>query len=141
MWWAHGGTDPSERDKIRHVYMDHPGPCLLVGTGDAWGESVDLQDTDLAIIAMLPWTPDKVIQWEGRFSRLGQKRAVLVSYVIARTTADEDVADTLLDKLPHVGEIAEDGAAEEIENALGGVDNSEGAAERLLQRVAQLTST
>jgi len=140
MWWAHGGTDPSERDKIRHTYMDHPGPCLLVGTGDAWGESVDLQDTDLALIAMLPWTPDKVIQWEGRFSRLGQKRAVLVSYVIARTTADEDVADTLLDKLPHVGEIAEDGAAEEIENALGGVDNSEGAAERLLQRVAQLTS-
>ena len=102
---------------------------------------MDLQDTDLALIAMLPWTPDKVIQWEGRFSRLGQKRAVLVSYVIARTTADEDVADTLLDKLPHVGEIAEDGAAEEIENALGGVDNSEGAAERLLQRVAQLTST
>jgi hypothetical protein len=141
MWWAHGGTDPSDRDEIRHEYMSHPGPCLLVGTGDAWGESVDLQDTDLALIAMLPWTPDKVIQWEGRFSRLGQKRAVLVSYVIARTTADEDVADLLLDKLPHVGEVGEDVAAEEIENALGGVDNSEGAGERLLQRVAQLTSS
>ena len=140
MWWAHGGTDPSDRDKIRHEYMAHPGPCLLVGTGDAWGESVDLQDTDLALISMLPWTPDKIIQWEGRFSRLGQKRAVLVSYVIARTTADEHVADLLLDKLPHVGEIVEDAAAEEIEEALAGVDNSAGAGERLLQRVAQLTS-
>ena len=140
MWWAHGGTDPSDRDKIRHEYMAHPGPCLLVGTGDAWGESVDLQDTDLALISMLPWTPDKIIQWEGRFSRLGQKRAVLVSYVIARTTADEHVADLLLDKLPHVGEIVEDAAAEEIEGALAGVDNTEGAGERLLQRVAQLTS-
>tara|TARA_R100001082_G_scaffold34386_1_gene17854 strand:- start:3384 stop:5036 length:1653 start_codon:yes stop_codon:yes gene_type:complete len=144
MWWAHGGTDPTDRDKIRHEYMAHPGPCLLVGTGDAWGESVDLQDTDLALIAMLPWTPDKVIQWEGRFSRLGQERPVLVSYVIARATADEHVADLLLDKLPHVGEIGEDVAAEEVENALGGVDTSEGAAERLLERVARvaaLTST
>jgi SWI/SNF-related matrix-associated actin-dependent regulator 1 of chromatin subfamily A len=135
VWWAHGGTDPSERDRIRNEYMSSLGPSLLIGTGDAWGESIDLQDTDLALITMLPWTPDKVIQWEGRFSRLGQKRPVLVSYVIARTTADEHVADLLLDKLPHVGEIAEDAAAEEIEGALGGVDTSEGAEERLLERI------
>ena len=121
--------------------MSAPGPALLVGTGDAWGESVDLQDTDLAIISMLPWTPDKVIQWEGRFARLGQKRPVLVSYIIARTTADEHVADLLLDKLPHVGEIAEDVAAEEIEGALAGVDESEGAPLRLLERIAQTQLT
>ena len=89
---------------------------------------------------MLPWTPDKVIQWEGRFSRLGQKRPVLVSYVIARNTADEHVADLLLDKLPHVGEIAEDVAAEEIEGALGGIDDSEGAAGRLLDRITKVVS-
>ena len=141
IWWAHGGTDPSERDKIRNEYMAHSGPSLLVGTGDAWGESVDLQDTDLALIAMLPWTPDKVIQWEGRFSRLGQKRPVLVSYVIARQTADEHVADLLLDKLPHVGEIAEDVAAEEIESALGGVDETAGATLRLLERISQTPLT
>lgn len=139
MWWAHGGTEPADRDVIRNEYMASKGPALLVGTGDAWGESVDLQDTDLALIAMLPWTPDKVIQWEGRFARLGQKRPVLVSYIIARTTADEHVADLLLEKLPHVGEIVEDAAAQEIETALEGVDTSVGSAERLLQRVAQLT--
>ncbi len=139
MWWAHGGTDPSDRDTIRNEYMAREGAALLVGTGDAWGESVDLQDTDLALISMLPWTPDKVIQWEGRFSRLGQKRPVLVSYVIARQTADEHVADLLLDKLPHVGEIAEDAAANEIEGALGGVDESEGASLRLLERIAQIS--
>lgn len=140
VWVAHGGTDTSDRDIIRTKYMSHPGPALLVGTGDAWGESVDLQDTDLAIISMLPWTPDKVIQWEGRFSRLGQKRPVLVSYIIARTTVDEHVADLLLEKLPHVGEIAEDLAAEEIEGALGGVDESEGAQGRLLDRISNMVS-
>ena len=141
IWWAHGGTHPGDRDKIRHEYMAHPGPALLIGTGDAWGESIDLQDTDLALITMLPWTPDKIIQWEGRFARLGQKRPVLVSYIVARHTADEQVADLLLDKLPHVGEIAEDAAADEIEGVLSGVDESEGAAASLLARVAQLTST
>ena len=135
VWWAHGGTSTEERDQIRNEYMSSPGPSLLIGTGDAWGESIDLQDTDLALITMLPWTPDKVIQWEGRFSRLGQKRPVLVSYVIARTTADEHVADLLLDKLPHVGEITGDAAATEIEGALAGVDNEEGAGERLLSRI------
>jgi SWI/SNF-related matrix-associated actin-dependent regulator 1 of chromatin subfamily A len=138
LWAAHGGADPAERDTIRHEYMAHPGPCLLIGTGDAWGESIDLQDTDLALITMLPWTPDKVIQWEGRFSRLGQQRPVLVSYVVARNTADEHVSELLLEKLPHVGEVAEDAAAEEIEGVLSGVDNSEGAAERLLGRIAQV---
>ena len=54
---------------------------------------------------------------------------------------DVDLDNFTGDPWKIVGEIAEDGAAEEIENALGGVDNSEGAAERLLQRVAQLTST
>jgi len=138
VWSAHGGVDPSIRDGIRHEYMDHPGPCLLIGTGDAWGESIDLQDTDLALITMLPWTPDKVIQWEGRFSRLGQKRPVLVSYVVARNTADEHVADLLLEKLPHVGEIGEDAAAEEIEGVLAGVDNTEGAGQRLLDRISKI---
>jgi SWI/SNF-related matrix-associated actin-dependent regulator 1 of chromatin subfamily A len=137
IWWAHGGTDPAERDHIRNEYMASPGPSLLVGTGDAWGESIDLQDTDLAIIAMLPWTPDKVIQWEGRFARLGQTRPVLVSYIIARATADEHVADLLLDKLPHVGEIAEDTAAQEIEEAIAGVDNSPEARASLLARIIE----
>jgi SNF2 family DNA or RNA helicase len=141
VWVAHGGTEPSERDRIRHAYMAHPGPCLLVGTGDAWGESVDLQDTDLALITMLPWTPDKVIQWEGRFSRLGQKRPVLVSYVVARNTADEHVSDLLLEKLPHVGEIGEEAAAEEIESVLAGVDETKEGMAGLLARVAQLTTT
>ncbi len=121
LWWGHGSTDPSERDQIRRDYMASPGPSLLIGTGDAWGQSINLQDTDLAIITMLPWTPDKVIQWEGRFTRLGQTRPVLVCYVIARETADEHVADLLLDKLPHVGEAGESEEAESLGEALAGI--------------------
>ena len=117
LWAAHGGTNTAGRDEIRHEYMACPGPAILVGTGDAWGESVNLQDTDLALFVMLPWTPGKIRQWEGRVRRLGQKRPVLISYVVAEGTADEHVADILLDKLPAVGQVVEDEALSGLEES------------------------
>ena len=109
LWAAHGGHSTDARDEIRCEYMNHPGPCVLVGTGDAWGESVNLQDTDLLLISMLPWTPRQIEQWEGRVAgRLGQKRPVLLCYIIAEGSADERVSEVLLDKLPAVGTIVGD---------------------------------
>ena len=99
---GHGGDSPEAREKTRRSYMAAPGPALLVGTGDAWGEGLDLQDTDLAIFAMLPYTPGQIIQWEGRFARLGQKRPVLIRYLICEGSIDEHVATILLEKLPAV---------------------------------------
>jgi hypothetical protein len=77
IWMAHGGHGVSVRDDIREEYMAHPGPCVLVGTGMAWGEGVNLHDTDEAFFVMLPITPGQVVQWEGRFSRKGQLREVI----------------------------------------------------------------
>ena len=48
-------------------YMRAEGPAVIVGTLDAWGESVNLQDTDLAAFVMLPYTPSMLEQAEGRF--------------------------------------------------------------------------
>ena len=138
LWWGHGGLDPALRDGIRHEYMAHKGPALLVGTGDAWGQSINLQDTDLAIFTMLPWTPDKIIQWEGRFARLGQKRPVLICYVVARETADDHVAELLLDKLPHIGDVGEEASAAELSDALGGVDESDAGRAALLGKLQAL---
>ena len=109
--------------------------CVLVGTGDAWGESVNLQDTDLALFVMIPWTPRAIGQWEGRFSRLGQKRPVLIAYVIASGTVDEHVADLLLDKLPAVSAVADDEVIQEVEAAFSGTQ------EGLLDRVSGLFSS
>ena len=129
---AHGGSTDA-RDKIRHEYMDETGAAVLVGTGAAWGESVNLQDTDQAFFVMLPWTPKSVRQWEGRFTRLGQKRPVIVNYVIATGTVDEHVAEILVDKLPAVGAIAEDETAKEVDEAFSGTQSD------LLDRISTLT--
>jgi len=132
IWCAHGGTTSEARDKIRHEYMNAKGGAVLVGTGDAWGESVNLQDTDLALFVMLPWTPRAIGQWEGRFARLGQERPVLIAYVIAAGTVDEHVAELLVDKLPAVGEVADDEVIQEVEGAFSGTQ------EDLLDRVSSM---
>ena len=131
VWCAHGGASADQRDGIRKEYME--SKCgILVGTGAAWGESVNLQDTDLALFVMLPWTPREVRQWEGRFSRLGQARPVLISYVIAKNTVDEHVSDLLIDKLPAVGSVAEDEILMEVEEAFTETQ------EDLLSRIAEV---
>lgn len=122
---GHGGTPAKERDGIQQAYMSDPGPCVLVGTGDAWGEGVNLQDTDTFLIAMLPFTPGQVVQWEGRVARHGQKRPVLIEYMVAENTVDEHVAAILLDKLPAVEEVAKDDSVVGFADSLMGGDKTE----------------
>ena len=124
LWCGHGEHSQEIRQQMLTEYVKHPGPCVLVGTGHAWGTAIDgLQCTDAAIFAMLPYTPGDLDQWEGRFTRLGQDRPVVIYYPIAEGTADEHLASILLDKLPAVDRLAPtdslDGAAE----ALAGFEN------------------
>lgn len=119
-WTGHGEDSAEARDGMVQAYMAASGPAVLVGTGDAFGESLNLQDTDLAIMAMLPYTPGQIVQWEGRFTRLGQKRPVLIQYLIAEGTADEHVASLLLDKLPAVDRIVGDDQLRGLEKDLRG---------------------
>jgi superfamily II DNA or RNA helicase len=98
VWMAHGGISETERDRITDAYRDHPGPCVLIATGQSVGTGVDgMQTTDLAIFAMLPWRPGDFTQWKGRFDRLGG-RPTLLKVVIATGTYDERVVEILVDK-------------------------------------------
>ena len=99
VWAAHGGNDATERQDIVDKYMQSTEACALVGTGNSFGESLNMQDTDAAFFVMLPYTPGELRQWEGRFCRLGQKRTVTIYYVIAEATVDEHVADILISSI------------------------------------------
>lgn len=112
LWVGHGGHSDTSRRAMQKDYMAAEGPAVLIGTSDAWGEGLDLQDTDLLLVAMLPVTPGQVIQLEGRVVRLGMKRAVLIQYLVAESTIDEKVAQMLLRKLPAIEKILD--ASEEI---------------------------
>jgi superfamily II DNA or RNA helicase len=125
VWSAHGEQSTGHRQNIIDEYMAHPGPCVLVGTGHSFGESLNIQDTDAAFFVMLPYTPGQLRQWEGRFSRHGQKRPVVIYYVIAEDTVDEHIASILIDKLPAVQRIAKDEELAAAKDVLAGFDPNE----------------
>jgi SNF2 family DNA or RNA helicase len=75
------------------------------------------------LIAMLPFTPGQVVQWEGRVARLGQKRPELIEYLIAEGTVDERVAGILLEKLPAVQTVAKDDSVEGLSDQLLRMDD------------------
>jgi superfamily II DNA helicase RecQ len=137
VWTAHGGsTTPETREAVRAAYMEHPGPCVLVGTGDAWGTGYNLHDTDLAIFAMLPWTGGDLHQWEQRFARLGQRRPVLIVYAICEGSVDEQIADRLIAKIGDMAAMTGDDETGNARDALGGTDDREALAASLLARLA-----
>lgn len=124
LWWGHGGVSIIERDAMVAAYSTCEEASVFVGTTDAFGEAVDgLQHTDLAIFGLLPWTPGQVTQAEGRFSRQGSTRPVLIMYTVAEGTVDEHVADILLNKLEAVGEALEDDEAVGVAGTLAGEED------------------
>lgn len=125
VWVADGRTPIEERKAIQDAYMAHPGPCLLVGTYQAWGTGLNLQDTDVILWAMLPETPGEVDQGEGRGHRRGVLRPVLVVYTVAVDTYDEEVAERLLSKLPAVDAIVGAGSTTGLADSLQGFDRRE----------------
>ena len=100
-----GEVPPVQRVSICAEYMAQPGPACLVATLDSVSESVDLQDTDLLLVAALPYTPGQLVQLEGRVLRLGGRRTVRIEYLIAEATIDEEIESALLDKFDRVVEV------------------------------------
>jgi superfamily II DNA or RNA helicase len=125
VWVAHGAQSQNMRDGIVQDYMAHPGPCVLVGTGHAFGESLNIDDTDAAFFVMLPYTPGQLRQWEGRFHRASTKKPVIIYYVICEGTVDEHLAAILIDKLPAVEKIVGDAELGAAAKPLAGFDENE----------------
>jgi hypothetical protein len=137
VWAAHGEQTTAVRQRIVDDYMQSEGPCVLIATGQSFGESLNLHDTDAALFVMLPYDPGQLRQWEGRFTRLGQKRPVVIYYVIAEGTVDEHVAQLLIEKLPAVERIARDSELAEAGSVLAGYDgmNPDEFAESVLSQL------
>jgi hypothetical protein len=130
-----GSDSPADREVTRQTYMDADGPCVLIGTTDAWGEGLNLHTTDLLLVGLLPYTPGQIIQLEGRVARLGQTRPVEIEYTVAEGTVDEHVAGILIRKLPVVEKMIESDEVRGLARELGGLDDpklAEGLAAKLL---------
>lgn len=139
IWAAHGDHSSEARAEMVLEYMAEPGPCVFVGTGDSFGTSLNMHDTDAAFFVMLPYTPGALRQWEGRFCRHGQKRPVTINYLIAEDTHDERLADILIAKLPAVQQVAEDHELMESRDVIAGATmkaDLDAFADKILAKVA-----
>lgn len=96
----HGGHgDRNDRYEALQRLLTYPGPALLVGTVDAWGQGWDgMQFLDFASILRLPWNQGRLLQAEGRFERMGGLFSVDVDYPLALGTIDERLLRTILGK-------------------------------------------
>ena len=137
---GHGGDSTTYRDELVAQYAAREKATIFVGTTDAFGEAVDgLQNTDLVIFGLLPWTPGQVTQAEGRFSRHGSKRNVLIMYTVAEGTVDEHVADLLLTKLQSVEDVLGDVESGDVARTLGGEQDEEAIVQSILAMVIEGT--
>lgn len=99
---SHGDDSTDERYAVKDAYMKHPGPCVLIGTWQAWGTGFNLDDTDCIVYVQLPYTPKELAQSEGRGDRLSMTRPLMYLYMVAEGTIDERIVDTMLTKLEQV---------------------------------------
>lgn len=67
VWSAHGDYSTETRQAFVDEFMQETGPAVFVGTGHAFGTGVNLDSADAVFFVMLPYTPEQIIQWEGRF--------------------------------------------------------------------------
>lgn len=137
IWASHGGTSATDRQVIVDDYMKHKGACVMVGTGDAFGESLNLQDTDAALFVMLPYTVGQIRQWEGRFCRLGQERPVVIYYVVAEGSVDEHIANILISKMGAVEKVVGDVELAEAKKAIGGIDDEDAILSSILEKLEE----
>ena len=124
--YIHGGIDQEKRQQI----VDGK-PQILIATIDSCGVGISMAYADVAVFAELDYVPRKLIQAEGRLNRQGQRRNVLVQYLIAEGTADEWIAEAVIGKLGVMGEVlgdSDDGLQRDLE----------GEEEESLQRLGAL---
>lgn len=132
---------PSKADRLalRDAYAEHPGPCVLVATGAAWGTGVDrLHDSDALILNTLPWSPGELDQRLGRIERLGMTRRCDVYLMLPVGTVAERIGVALADKSKDVKELTGQEGVEEVRRALLGLDGDrEVWAEKLWRKVGE----
>ena len=112
----------------------------MVGTIAAFGEAIDgLQHVDVALVLTVPWTPQMLIQGpEGRHSRRGGTRNVLLVYTKLAGTIDDVIWSRMGEKLGMVAEVRNDQDARNLGGEIAG-DSPEQQAKALEEMAATLT--
>jgi SWI/SNF-related matrix-associated actin-dependent regulator 1 of chromatin subfamily A len=98
-----GGQTSRTRQAQVDAFETDPAIGLLVGDLRAAGHGFTLAAASQVVFVDYAWTPAEHLQAEDRAHRIGQTRAVTVTYLSAVGTIDEDVEQLLAQKLEIAG--------------------------------------
>jgi len=99
---VNGDQTPEQRDISAQAFRESAAPAVFVATIDSVGVAISLVGADLIIFADLSYDPSKLLQAEARAHRIGSERPVLIRYVIAAGTLEEDIAEMIVNKLENI---------------------------------------
>lgn len=138
---ADGTLTSVERANLVDTFVSTPDgvPAIMIGTIAAFSEAIDgLQHVDVALVLTVPWTPQLLIQGpEGRHSRIGGTRNVLLIYTRLAGTIDDRIWSRMGEKLGMVAEVRNDQDARELGSEISG-DSPEAQARALAEMAGVL---
>jgi SNF2 family DNA or RNA helicase len=86
-----GDKTAREREDAKNTFNRDPSCRALIGTTDAGGEGLNLQESArVVVLAGFPWTPDAIEQVIGRVYRRGQRYGVHVFSLVSPDTVEVD---------------------------------------------------
>jgi hypothetical protein len=113
----------NNREAVYQTFQTDQKCRLFVGQMKAAGIGIELTAASNVAIIELPWSPGVLDQAIDRLHRIGQKNAVLVHYLLAANTIEQDMAQ-LVDKKRNINSQTLDGIeAEEFDMINELIDN------------------
>jgi len=118
--FIHGGIPVSRRDKILTESRTRSHGVLAV-TIDSCGVAIDMTFATVACFVELTYDPNELLQAEKRVHRPGQKRPVLISYLLGRGSVDEIINQVVISRFRQ-DQVVVGKTGEKLDSALGGAE-------------------
>jgi SWI/SNF-related matrix-associated actin-dependent regulator 1 of chromatin subfamily A len=102
-----GAVGTAERQKAVESFQNSPEIRLFIGQFQAAGDGITLTAANTVVFVESSWTPAEIEQAADRVHRIGQKKAVLVQFLVIEKSFEEYMLRTAIDKRQIISEIVD----------------------------------
>lgn len=100
-----GSVSTADRQKAVETFQNSPEIRLFIGQFQAAGDGITLTAANTVVFVESSWTPAEIEQAADRVHRIGQKKAVLVQFLVIERSFEEYQLRVAIDKKQIIGEL------------------------------------